>query len=72
MCFLVWSTYIGPGSGTSEAIRLMAACVSVMIVSRFGAVYHLEAVFGVLARAAHSAPQASWLYPMWVLIPIQE
>jgi len=26
MCFLAWSAYIWPGPGSSEAIRLMAAC----------------------------------------------
>jgi hypothetical protein len=55
MCFLARIAYIRPGSGFSEAMRLMAAWASVKIVTLSGADCCLAAVANALARAAHSA-----------------
>jgi len=39
--FLAWIAYYWPGPGSSEAIRLMAACAWVKIVTRSGIVFLL-------------------------------
>ena len=36
MCFRAWIAYCCPGPGSSDTIRLMAACASVKIVTRSG------------------------------------
>ena len=72
MCFRAWRAYCCPGPGSSDAIHLMAACASVKIVTRSGAVFLLEAKSNDRARAAHSTSNASWLCPMCVLTPTQD
>jgi len=57
MCFLSWRAYGWSGTGSDEAIRLVAAGASVKLVT-------CSVVDGLreadsLARAAHSAPYAS-------------
>jgi len=61
-CFPAWSAYRWPGPGSSEAIRLMAACASVKFVTRSGIVFLLEADSSARARAAHSALYTSRLW----------
>jgi len=72
MCLRAWRAYCCPGPGSSDAIRLMAACASVKIVTRSRDVFLLEAKSNARARAAHSASNASWLCPMCVLTPTQD
>jgi len=72
ICFRAWRAYYCPGPGSSDAIRLMAACASVKIVIRCGVVFLLDAKSNARARAAHSASNASWLCPMCVLTPAQD
>jgi hypothetical protein len=55
MCLRAWIAYIWPGPGSSEAMRLMAAWMSVKMATLSGAAYRLAAVSSALARAAHSA-----------------
>jgi len=64
MCFLAWSAYIWPGTGSSEAICLTAACAPAKIATRSGAACLLEAVSSALAGVARSASWASWQQPM--------
>jgi len=42
MCFCDWRAYFCPRPGSSDAIRLMAACASVKLVTRFGVVFLRE------------------------------
>jgi len=56
MSFLASSAYCWLGTGSSEAIRLMAAWASVEIVIRSGVVFLHKADSSALARAAHSTP----------------
>ena len=55
MCFRAWRAYCCPGPVSSDAIRLMATCASVKIVTCFGVVFLLEVDSSARARAAHSA-----------------
>jgi len=50
-----WSAYIWPGSGSSDTIRLVAACASEKMVTRSGVVFLLDASSSARARAARSA-----------------
>jgi len=52
ICFRAWRAYCCPGPGSSDAIRLMAACASVKIVTLSGVVFLLTATSNAHARAA--------------------
>jgi len=51
MCFRAWRAYCCPGPGASDAIRPMAACASVKMVTRSGVVLLLDAASSARAMA---------------------
>jgi len=55
MCFRASRAYCRPGTGSSDAIRLMAACASEKMVTRSGVAFLCAASSSAWARAAHSA-----------------
>jgi len=67
ICCLPSRAYSCPSPGSSEAILPIAAWRSVRMVTSPSLWFLAAATYRVLARAAHSASQASWPQPMWVL-----
>jgi len=55
MCFRACTAFCCPGPGSSDAIRLMAACASVKFVTCSGVVFLLAADSNARARPAHFA-----------------